>query len=861
MKNKICISITCIVISIILACNFLFAGSKSKADNEKDLKVHFKGDSKIEVGNAFVGLEFHHSSVMPQRISFYYPVANSIDLSTDYWRRDTTYVMAAGLKIGSGEKQWLGKGRYEYDLTPYKVSFFKVDKQKSVNVTYEFCKDKPAMVVTYVFTNRGDKKEQFEFYTHLETSLKTCQTYALKDSAVTEFDKTGNTIYADFNYKETQYAQVFVSNKGLTPTGFNTTGNLNSSSEPVNDFWYSHNNALPGNVLTEKNPGIPAAEFIYKEELLPGQKMTVVQIIGSCKKDEGKEIVKYLLNNYKQEVKNYEDYVINKSYTESLWNTGDKSIDQSAHWAKAILAASQHYIDGAIAPMPCPAEYNFYFTHDVLLTNLAAVNFDLPRVKRDLKFIADHADSNKIIPHAYYWRDSKFVTEFASSDNWNNFWFVITSASYLRHSGDKELLEYLYPYLSESISNAMKTKKDDDVMWSYRPDWWDIGSNFGPRAYMTILFAKALKDFNYISSEIGKNTDKLIANDELAGRMQGQVVKKFWDDKKKYLMNYLNDGSEDPHYYVGSLMAVNYNMLDKIHTNELLQTTKNVLLDKKLGIYTAFPMDFTKYEKILGFSDEVGMPYYYFNGGIWPQDNAWYALALAKNGGRQEALDFVKTTMTLDGIIKGPNGQPAMYEVRTPDKDDPAIYGIVDKPQFMWAGGWYLYTLYHLYGIEENDWNISFDPFLAAGQKSCAFSLCAGGNTLQVSIKGKGEYIGSIKYDGKNSYSAVIPKDLSGVKNISINLGRPETPYVKETSSQLINSTFDIQKKKLKVELLSFAGHATSTKIISPYNPKQVFIGGNKITTGITINKNDNVYMLTIDSKQAKSYEVIEIEY
>ena len=112
--------------------------------------------------------------------------------------------------------------------------------------------------------------------------------------------------------------------------------------------------------------------------------------------------------------------------------------------------------------------------------------------------------------------------------------------------------------------------------------------------------------------------------------MEKQVVNKFWDDKKKYLMNYLNDGSEDPHYYVGSLMAVNYNMLDKKHTNELLQTAKNVLLDKKLGIYTAFPMDFTKYEKILGFSDEVGMPYYYFNGGIWPQDNAWYALALNK---------------------------------------------------------------------------------------------------------------------------------------------------------------------------------------------------------------------------------------
>jgi hypothetical protein len=846
-----------VLIFILLSANIIFASNKYK----KELKVHFKGDSKIEVGNAYVGMEFHHSSIMPQRISFYYPVANSIDLSTDYWRRDTTFVMSAGLKIGNGKKEWLGNRQFEYDLTPYSVSFFKSDNKKSINVNYEFCKDKPAAVITYVFTNLDHQKAEFEFYTHLELSLKTCQTYALMDSASTEFDKTGRTIYANFNKKETQYAQVFVSNGGLIPSSFNTTGNLNSSYIPDKDLWFSNDTALPGSVLTKKKPGIPAAEYVYKKELLPGQKMIIVQIIGSSKQDEGKNIVKYLLTNYQREVKNYEDYIIGKSYLESAWSTGDKSIDHSAHWAKAILAANQHYINGDISPMPCPAEYNFYFTHDVLLTDLAAVNFDLPRVKKDLKFIAGHSDSNKVIPHAYYWRDSSFVTELAASDNWNNFWFVITAASYLRHSGDKAFLQFLYPYLSKSISNAMKTKKDDNVMWSYRPDWWDIGNNFGPRAYMTILFSKALKDFNFISSELGENTVKLSANDDLSNKMEAQVVNKFWDYKKNYLMNYLNDGSEDPHYYVGSLMAANFNMLDAKRTDELLQTAKDVLLDKKLGIYTAFPMDFTKYEKLLGFSDEVGMPYYYFNGGIWPQDNAWYALALSKNGRKLEALDFVKTTMTLEGIISGPNGQPAMYEVRTPDKNDPAIYGIIDKPQFMWAGGWFLYTLYHLYGIDENDWNISFNPFLISSQKSCSFSLCAQGDTLNIKIDGKGKYIRSIKYDNKTAYSAVIPKELNGTKNIHLTLGRPEFPYVKEMSSELLNSTFDLKQKKMEVKLSSFAGHKTNVKIISPYNPKAVFLNGKLITTGLLTEKIDNIYFLTINSIASENVDIINIEF
>ena len=58
-----------------------------------------------------------------------------------------------------------------------------------------------------------------------------------------------------------------------------------------------------------------------------------------------------------------------------------RPIDKSYLWAKGILAANKHYIDNNIVPMPCPAEYNFYFTHDVLVTDYAAVNFDFPELK------------------------------------------------------------------------------------------------------------------------------------------------------------------------------------------------------------------------------------------------------------------------------------------------------------------------------------------------------------------------------------------------------------------------------------------------------------------------------------------------
>ena len=34
-----------------------------------------------------------------------------------------------------------------------------------------------------------------------------------------------------------------------------------------------------------------------------------------------------------------------------------------------------------------------------------------------------------------------------------------------------------------------------------------------------------------------------------------------------------------------------------------------------------------------------------------------------------------------------------------------------------WAGGWYLYALYNLLGVRENEWNLGFEPWLAEGME------------------------------------------------------------------------------------------------------------------------------------------------
>ena len=49
---------------------------------------------QIEIGSPYVGIEIHKSFPLLNRISFYYPVANSIDISTDYWKRENFRIMS-----------------------------------------------------------------------------------------------------------------------------------------------------------------------------------------------------------------------------------------------------------------------------------------------------------------------------------------------------------------------------------------------------------------------------------------------------------------------------------------------------------------------------------------------------------------------------------------------------------------------------------------------------------------------------------------------------------------------------------------------------------------------------------------------
>ena len=787
---------------------------------------------QIEVGGPFVGVELHKGSACPTRFSFFHPVQTTIENARKgYWKRADFPVMELGLKAGEGRLERFGKGQFSCEeLTPYRTRLVRKDGDKEVRVSYEFCKTRPATVVTYRIKNTSKEAKPFSLFTRLLTSIHSSQNFNLIDKAWTEYGKREAAIYTHFD-GEAPDTCLFVGNAGQAPSSFTSNGEAlgRMSARP-----------LPGKTISRKKPTTPVSAFAYDKVLRPGQSMCVVQLIGTARSGEAQQVVKEVKAGWRREVRGHEKSVVARVNRAGTISSGDRAMDRSARVCKAILANSEHNLDGARVPMPCPAQYPYEFTHDILMKNLAMAIFDPKVVKRDLKHIAANASAEGLIPHARYWKTDRYTTEYAKADNWNHFWFNLVSSRYLRHSGDRKTLKTLYPLLQASVKQMLINRRAKGVINANRPDWWDAGDSFGPRSYMTILAIRALREFLYVSAVLGQTGPELRRYEKIAAEMQQAMQQKLWDPRKKYLVNFNKGGKKDPHYYTGSMLAAHFDLIDPGRKRELIDTAGRKLLDEKVGVYNAFPMDFAqkKQREFLKLKDgEQGTKSRYFNGGIWYHGNAWYALGLIATGQKAAANKFIKQTMTVDGIMNGPNGQPAMYECRSGKRNDPSEYGKVDKPQFMWASSWYLYTLYNLLGLRENTWNVSFAPNMA-GKRQASYSINVGGRSVPVKVSGSGSSIRSVTYDGQLVPSTVLPHDLKVRKGIEIVMGAPDAPYLAASESMLRSSTYDRASRTLTARLQAFAGHRDRVTFVSPQAPRQVLVDGKPLKSWSSARKN-----------------------
>ncbi len=801
-----------------LAC--VFAWGAWAQHPSHPLEYRFTGGyGQVEVGGPFAGAEFHESRPLPSRISFYYPVANSIDLSTDYWKRGDSRPMAVGLQMDGGAPRWIGRNHWEYVLQPQAVRFDRGFDSLDCSIRYEFGMKEPMLAVSITFVNRGTLQHRLTGYVHLKTAFRTCQTYARFDSVTVRYDAPKSAVISTFAQAQTAMAGLVVQNMGELPTGWVMDASELSISDTGTSSW--RGGALPrGPVGEHVVPGCNA--FTYEKTVAPGDSMAIILVIASCRNREITHLVDTLRNTWSRDVETYNRYVDSSAMYRPVLRTGDPWIDRAALWSRALLAANAHYLDGHVVPMPCPAEYNFFFTHDMLLTDLAAVAFDPGRVRKDLQYIAGHAKGN-VIPHAYYWRDDGFKTEYCPPDDWNHFWFILTAGSYLRHTGDSTLIAHLYPLLTTSIDYTLRQLHADHLMYAGAPDWWDIGKNEGPRAYMTTLAVRAVREYLFISSFLRRYSPRLQKLEHTSTLMEEGLVARLWDDHAGYLIN-VNSGRKDPHYYMGSLLAPAFGILDSSRSKILLTTAERELLAPGLGIRTAMPADFhtDSMRAWFHFADnEAGDPYLYANGGVWPHDNAWFALALKSSGRLDDAYRFYRSTMTLDGIANSPMGQPAFYEYRFSDPGSPA-YGKIDKPSFMWAAGFTLLTGYRLLGFEETEWNITLSTSFpsALDTARCVFEF-RGGKDVRLSRGERG-----VVADGVPVPSRVVPLRLGTSRSWDVGFAGTESPALLRINAIVHDVRYENARRRLVLIVSSFKGHSLSAEIASIGPLRKVTVDG-----------------------------------
>ncbi len=821
-------------IFISLICLPDLVSAQPQLNRADELAVEFNGKyGQIEVGGDYAGAEFHDSRPVPSRISFYYPVANSIDLSTDYWKRAESRPFIITAKV-DGKVDTIGDHPCEYSWTPYAAHFHYTGSGFKAEIAYQFCSNIPFMVVKIRFTNTSAKTEKFRAATSLAMTLRTCQTYAWRDTASVSHSRNGGLYVADFRYRDTDSASVIVANVGDQ-----------SILEPVPDT----RNVVEGN---------PVARFSYSLNLRPSASFEIIQLVGSCRSSEVDGMVPKALRSWKENAERNQDRILDYVYRSAVINVPDKNLEHTALWSKAMLATDRHYINGSIVPMPCPAEYNFFFTHDVLLTDLGAVFYDLPRVKHDLDFIRSITHGDSILPHAYYWRDDGFKTEFAAADNWNHLWFMIVCGTYLKHSNDTATLNLLYPILKKSAEMALSNLGPGGLAYSTRPDWWDIGNNYGARSYLTALMVRALREFSYVALVLRKDgqfaSSCLATSDDLQSRLED----KLWNSKVGYLLNTVDTNRVDYHYYAGSLVAVDFGVLSRSKSDSLLQTAQRELLDPNLGLRNAMPDNFDTLSSLYRFvPGEAGGPYVYMNGAVWPHTNAWYILALIELNHVNEAYNALGKFLSIGGIERSPHGQPSFYEYRFSDPGSSG-YGRIDKPNFLWAGGWYLNCLYHLVGVRENEWNISLTPRLPDGFENVSYNLTSGGKELAVSWKGKGKYFRRISVDGKNVHSAIV---LGKGKKIDVERGAPDSPYLAHAACVVDGVHYNERSGRFDITVEGMNGEKGSVTVISTKPIHRALIGGDDAASRIDTTDDQGVYTSTLKFVFRNKTEKVQLSF
>ncbi len=175
-----------------------------------------KGFGQLQVGGPYAGIEFHHSRPLPSRVSLFYPVANSIDLSTDYWRRDESMPFSVTLSV-DGTSTSIGDTPYPYSATPSRVVFEHETASYGARLDYRFGASLPVMVLELTITNHATESSEIEVTTRMNPTLRTSHAYDFKTPTWSGYLDDHSVFRADYDDIAADSVTLFVLNADAAP--------------------------------------------------------------------------------------------------------------------------------------------------------------------------------------------------------------------------------------------------------------------------------------------------------------------------------------------------------------------------------------------------------------------------------------------------------------------------------------------------------------------------------------------------------------------------------------------------------------------------------------------------------------------
>lgn len=322
-------------------------------------------------------------------------------------------------------------------------------------------------------------------------------------------------------------------------------------------------------------------------------------------------------------------------------------------------------------------------------------------------------------------------------------------------TGDKKWLETVYPVVERSMAKDAKTVVSEKglikgetsfIDWreqSY-PKWMQTADISQSEAMGTnVLYAAALKCASEMADVLGKKKEAA-AYAKQSEELSAAIDKMFWMPDKGYYGMYtygrdnkiLNPRAET----LGESLAILYDIAPK---------------DRQKSISENNPI--TKYGPAIFYPQISDMPNYH-NNALWPFVASYWALAQAKAGNEQGALEGIGSVI-----------RPAALFATNKENfnlDNGDIFTELNSSNMLWSlAGNIALTNQMLFGIHFEKDGLRIEPFVpeVLGGERTLSNFPYRGARLNITVKGYGDCVHGITVNGKGYYpekGKVIPAKL-----------------------------------------------------------------------------------------------------